>query len=80
MKTKTRIIFQMKSEGAVVCEAAQLFGDDITIGNIAVDLVIEILLGERTIVHPKAVIDARKGPVRIGRDCIVEERASIVNQ
>ena len=51
--------------GAVVCSTAQLVGD--------------ITIGARTVVHPGARIVATSGPVIIGEDNIVEEGVEIVN-
>jgi dynactin-6 len=37
-------------------------------------------LGEGVIIHPKAAILAIGGPIVIGRNCMVEETAVIVNR
>ena len=51
--------------GAIVCNESQLVG--------------EISIGSRTVIHPKAQIIAEAGPIIIGENNIVEERAKIVN-
>lgn len=52
--------------GAVVCEESKLRGD-ITIGN-------------NTIIHPCAVINADSGPIIIGNNCLIEEQVEINNR
>ena len=51
--------------GAIVCNESQLVG--------------EISIGTRTVVHPKAQIIAEAGPIIIGENNIIEERAKIIN-
>lgn len=51
---------------AVVCNEAVLFGD--------------ITIGEGTVVHPKAVIVARSGPIVIGNNNIFEEQTVTHNR
>nr|CAG4644441.1 EOG090X0I48 [Lepidurus arcticus] len=54
------------SPGAIVCQDCELVGD--------------ITIGARTVVHPKAKIMAISGPIIIGENNIIEERTVIVNQ
>jgi dynactin-6 len=51
--------------GAIVCNESQLIGD--------------ISIGTRTVVHPKAQIIAEAGPIIIGENNLIEERAKIIN-
>lgn len=51
--------------GAVVSSECDLQGD--------------ISVGTRTVVHPKARILARAGPIRIGESNLIEEQVEIVN-
>lgn len=51
--------------GAIVCNESQLVG--------------EISIGTRTVVHPKAQILAEAGPIIIGENNLIEERAKIIN-
>lgn len=51
--------------GAIVCNECQLVG--------------EISIGTRTVVHPKAQIIAEAGPIIIGENNMIEERARIIN-
>ncbi len=53
------------SPGAIVCNESELVG--------------EISIGTRTVVHPKAKIIAEAGPIIIGENNLIEERARIVN-
>ena len=51
--------------GAVVCVEAEVLGD--------------VKIGSKTIIHPCAKIHAKKGPIVLGDFNIVEELAIIVN-
>ncbi|KAM3177567.1 hypothetical protein ACTXT7_004320 [Hymenolepis weldensis] len=51
--------------GAVVSSECDLQGD--------------IFVGTRTVIHPKARILARAGPIRIGESNLIEEQVEIVN-
>ena len=51
--------------GAVVCNESQLLGD--------------ITIGARTVIHPKAKIVAQAGPIIIGENNLIEEQVSIIN-
>ncbi len=51
--------------GAIVCNESQLVGD--------------ISIGTRSVVHPKAQIIAEAGPIIIGENNLIEERAKIIN-
>ena len=51
--------------GAVVCNESVLVGD--------------ITIGARTVVHPKARIIAKAGPVIIGENNLIEEQVNIIN-
>lgn len=52
--------------GSVVCsEHTQIIG--------------EVSIGSKTIVHPTAIIHAKNGPIMIGECNLIEERAMIVN-
>lgn len=51
--------------GAVVSSECDLQGD--------------IIVGTRTVIHPKARILARAGPIRIGESNLIEEQVEIVN-
>ncbi len=53
------------SPGAVVCNESQLVG--------------EVSVGARTVIHPKAKILAEAGPIIIGENNLIEEQATIVN-
>ena len=39
----------------------------------------KVIIGKRCIIHPKVVIDSRKGPITIGDENIIEERCEIVS-
>ncbi|CAC5356552.1 DCTN6 [Mytilus coruscus] len=52
--------------GALVCDECELVGD--------------ITIGARTVVHPKARIIAEDGPIYIGENNIIEELVQIVNK
>ncbi|XP_046343919.1 dynactin subunit 6-like [Haliotis rufescens] len=52
--------------GAVICDECELVGD--------------ITIGTRTVIHPKARIIAEAGPIIIGEFNIVEELVEIVNR
>ncbi|KAH3820571.1 hypothetical protein DPMN_122315 [Dreissena polymorpha] len=52
--------------GAVVCDESELVGD--------------ITIGARTVIHPKARIIAEDGPIIIGENNIIEELACIINK
>eukprot|EP01116_Phalansterium_solitarium_P013466 TRINITY_DN30830_c0_g1_i1.p1 TRINITY_DN30830_c0_g1~~TRINITY_DN30830_c0_g1_i1.p1 ORF type:complete len:182 (+),score=46.67 TRINITY_DN30830_c0_g1_i1:105-650(+) len=54
------------ASSAVVCIEAQVSG--------------EVIIGEGTVVHPKAKISAVSGPVRIGKNNIIEELVLIENK
>eukprot|EP00088_Acartia_fossae_P032766 TRINITY_DN33511_c0_g1_i1.p1 TRINITY_DN33511_c0_g1~~TRINITY_DN33511_c0_g1_i1.p1 ORF type:complete len:185 (+),score=17.25 TRINITY_DN33511_c0_g1_i1:38-592(+) len=51
--------------GAVVCNECELEGD--------------ITIGSKTVIHPKAKIIARAGPVIIGENNLIEEQCEIIN-
>jgi len=51
--------------GAVICSESTIIGD--------------VTIGTRTVVHPKAQIIAEAGPIIIGDNNLIEERARIVN-
>ena len=51
--------------GSVVCSTAELVGD--------------ITVGARTVVHPGARIVATSGPIVIGEDNVIEEGVEIIN-
>lgn len=51
--------------GAIVCNESELIG--------------EISIGTRSVVHPKAQIIAEAGPILIGENNLIEERAKIIN-
>ena len=51
---------------ALVCQDADLRGD--------------ITIGEGSVIHPKCSILAMGGPIVIGKECLVEETAVIVNR
>ena len=53
------------SSGAIVCNESTIVGD--------------VSIGTRTVVHPKAQIIAEAGPIIIGENNLIEERARIVN-
>jgi dynactin-6 len=53
------------STEAVVCQDAELIGD--------------VTIGARTVVHPKAIVNAKGGPIIIGEDNVLEEQIEIVN-
>ncbi|XP_046555726.1 LOW QUALITY PROTEIN: dynactin subunit 6-like [Haliotis rubra] len=52
--------------GAVICDECELVGD--------------ITIGTRTVIHPKARIIAEAGPIIIGEFNIVEELVEIINR
>ena len=54
------------SPDALVCHTATLDGD--------------ITIGARTVVHPKATIIAKDGPIVIGEGNLIEEQTIIVNK
>ena len=73
MKWKNEIIkmtvnfFRIKiANGAVVCSECELQGD--------------IVIGARTVIHPRAKILALSGPIIIGENNIIEEQVQIVNK
>ena len=51
--------------GAVVCNEAEIHGD--------------VSVGVRTVIHPKAKINAEKGPIIIGDGNLIEEQCVITN-
>jgi dynactin-6 len=51
--------------GAVVCNEAEIYGD--------------VSIGVRTVIHPKAKINAAKGPIIIGDGNLIEEQCVITN-
>ncbi|XP_048110268.1 dynactin subunit 6-like isoform X1 [Alosa alosa] len=51
--------------GAVVCVESEIRGD--------------VTIGARTVVHPKARINAEAGPIIIGEGNLIEEQALIIN-
>ena len=51
--------------GAVVCNEAEVYGD--------------VSIGVRTVIHPKAKINAAKGPIIIGDGNLIEEQCVITN-
>ena len=53
------------ASGAIVCNESTIVGD--------------VSIGGRTVVHPKAQIIAEAGPIIIGENNLIEERARIVN-
>ena len=53
------------ASGAIVCNESTIVGD--------------VSIGSRTVVHPKAQIIAEAGPIIIGENNLIEERARIVN-
>merc|ERR1712037_965300 len=53
-------------QGAIVCSEAIITG--------------EVTIGGGTIVHPKARIEARAGPIIIGENNIIEEMVEIINE
>ncbi|GBM49687.1 hypothetical protein AVEN_274347-1 [Araneus ventricosus] len=52
--------------GAVVCKESELVG--------------EITIGSRTVIHPKARIIAEGGPIIIGESNLIEEQVQIINK
>ncbi|WAR25210.1 DCTN6-like protein [Mya arenaria] len=61
------IDFNVKiSPGAVVCDESEIIGD--------------VTIGTRTVIHPKAKIIAEDGPIIIGENNIIEELACIINK
>ncbi|GFS42256.1 dynactin subunit 6 [Trichonephila inaurata madagascariensis] len=52
--------------GAVVCKESELVG--------------EITIGSRTVIHPKAHIIAEAGPIVIGESNLIEEQVQIINK
>ncbi|GIX94746.1 dynactin subunit 6 [Caerostris extrusa] len=52
--------------GAVVCKESELVG--------------EITIGSRTVIHPKARIIAEDGPIIIGESNLIEEQVTIINK
>merc|ERR1711997_15216 len=65
MGTKITKMSLTIASGAIVCNESQLVG--------------EISIGTRTVVHPKAQIIAEAGPIIIGENNMIEERAKIIN-
>ena len=60
-------LFRVKiAPGAIVCNECELMGD--------------ITIGSRTVVHPKARILAVSGPIVIGENNIIEEQVEIINK
>ena len=53
------------ASGAIVCNESTIIGD--------------VSIGSRTVVHPKAHIIAEAGPIIIGENNLIEERARIMN-
>ena len=53
------------ASGAIVCNESTIIGD--------------VSIGTRTVVHPKAQIIAEAGPIIIGENNLIEERARIIN-
>ncbi|XP_060070072.1 dynactin subunit 6-like [Ylistrum balloti] len=54
------------SHGAVVCDECEIIGD--------------VTIGARSVIHPKARIIADDGPIIIGENNIIEELVTIVNR
>lgn len=54
------------ANGAVVCSECELQGD--------------IVIGARTVIHPRAKILALSGPIIIGENNIIEEQVQIINK
>jgi len=54
------------ANGAVVCSECELQGD--------------IVIGARTVIHPRAKILALAGPIIIGENNIIEEQVQIINK
>ncbi|KAF8763238.1 dynactin subunit 6-like [Argiope bruennichi] len=52
--------------GAIVCKESELVG--------------EITIGGRTVIHPKARIIAEGGPIIIGESNLIEEQVQIINK
>ena len=52
--------------GSIVCKEAEIRG--------------EVIIGSKTVIHPKARILALHGPIRIGDNNLIEEQACIINQ
>nr|CAG4641338.1 EOG090X0I48 [Eulimnadia texana] len=52
--------------GAVVCSECELLGD--------------ITIGPKTVIHPRSRILALSGPIIIGENNIIEEQVTIINQ
>ncbi|CAL1269162.1 unnamed protein product [Larinioides sclopetarius] len=52
--------------GAVVCKESELVG--------------EITIGSRTVIHPKARVIAEGGPIIIGESNLIEEQVQIINK
>lgn len=52
--------------GSVVCKEAEIRG--------------EVVIGSKTVIHPKARILALCGPIKIGDGNLIEEQSCIVNQ
>ncbi|EDO37040.1 predicted protein [Nematostella vectensis] len=51
--------------GSVVCQEAEIKG--------------EVIIGSKTVVHPKARIIAEAGPIIIGDNNLIEEQVTIIN-
>jgi dynactin-6 len=52
--------------GSIVCKEADIRG--------------EVIIGSKTVIHPKASILALGGPIRIGDGNLIEEQTCIINQ
>lgn len=52
--------------GSIVCQEAEIRG--------------EVIIGSKTVIHPKARILAVNGPIKIGDNNLIEEQTSIINQ
>ena len=52
--------------GSIVCKEAEIRG--------------EVIIGSKTVIHPKARILALRGPIRIGDGNLIEEQTCIINQ
>lgn len=64
---ESNIFFRIKiANGAVVCSECELQGD--------------IVIGARTVIHPRAKILALSGPIIIGENNIIEEQVQIINK
>ncbi|XP_028392753.1 dynactin subunit 6-like [Dendronephthya gigantea] len=52
--------------GSIVCKEAEIRG--------------EVVIGSKTVIHPKARILALNGPIKIGDGNLIEEQTCIINQ